>query len=176
MRDLQRFSGTGPCLLATASVDGLSAEFPFKTQSSLLTFATDQLHPQLGNGLLVRLTIPLQPDPSELGAMVNMLNERELSGHTLVPLLGGWCTSPSGMPTFVAFYPNVQGFQNQLQNIFLGMTGRAKWVAERAFGSEWSPLTAAPAAVRAMGLAEETGSGPAKGAGSILDHIRNWLG
>lgn len=96
----------GPCLLGTADEDQLAAEFPFpgKPGSSLLRMSTTEVHPRLGNGLLVRLTLPIdEPDQPSVQEIL-ALNQAEESGFTTV--LGSWCRSEEGL-VHVTFLHNL---------------------------------------------------------------------
>jgi len=129
---LQRF----PCVLATGDHSGLSAEFPFFEMTSLLTIRTNERHPQLGNGMLVRLSLPVGCPKEDWARVAIDLNARELRSLTRSPFLGSWCAGDDAI-TFVSFYPNVAHQPGLLQNLVNYSMGRARWVAEEVYGDDW---------------------------------------
>ena len=86
--------------------------------TSLLQLVTDQPHSLYGNGVLLRLELPVAFDPDTGTALVDELNRWELSGMDLPPLFGVWCLGPRA-PTFVNFIPNQYcvGIPGLLQNL-----------------------------------------------------------
>jgi len=111
---------------------GLTAEFPFLSFTSLFQAVIDEPHPQLGNGLLLRLTLPSKPDGDPYERVL-YLNELELKSLTLSHMLGSWCVGSLGV-TFVAFFPNATHDLNFI-NVALSMVLRARWVVARVFAS-----------------------------------------
>jgi hypothetical protein len=96
-----------PNLLTTADETGLSAYLPFGDDTALLRVEIDQEHPELGNGLLIRLFLPpekILPVTDIDGPLVMDLNsiEQKLfpSGH----FLGSWCLGPVGKKVQTAVY------------------------------------------------------------------------
>jgi hypothetical protein len=123
-------------VLASGDETGLTEELPFLHGTSLFQTTTDEPHPALGNGMLLRLSLPEHVSDSEGPAWANSMNCLELDRLTRTNLLGSW-TVVNNTPTFVAFYPNAarlgDGF---LTNIVMNAAGRAKWVAEER-GDNW---------------------------------------
>jgi hypothetical protein len=123
-------------VLALGDENGLTQEFPFLQSTSLLQATTNEPHPALGNGMLLRLSLPEHVSDSEGPAWANNMNRLELDRLTRTNLLGSWAVV-NNTPTFVAFYPNAarlgDGF---LTNIVMNATGRAKWIAEER-GDDW---------------------------------------
>jgi hypothetical protein len=109
---------------------------PFLHGTSLFQTTTDEPHPALGNGMLLRLSLPEHVSDSEGPAWANNMNCLELERLTRTNLVGSW-TVVNNTPTFVAFYPNAarlgDGF---LTNIVMNAVGRAKWVAGER-GDNW---------------------------------------
>lgn len=123
----------GPSVLATSDRDRLSAEFPFRDRTSLLQIETRDLHPRLGAGVRMTLTLPSLPrttDPAEEALELNGLELRDL---TRAHLLGGWCLTPEEEPSiaFHAFFPNAAYRPGVLTNLALSMAMRAAWVNEQ---------------------------------------------
>lgn len=65
-----------------------------------------QLHFQ-GAGLFCKLELPLGLSRDEGPAVINDLNELELSTPDAPPSFGAWCLSPAGRPAYVTFLPNL---------------------------------------------------------------------
>jgi hypothetical protein len=65
--------------------------------TALLQLNTDFQHPQLGDGVLMRLTLPLNVGP-ELTNALNLLEVRD--GANNADQLGGWCEAKNS-PVFV---------------------------------------------------------------------------
>ncbi|HQZ72490.1 MAG TPA: hypothetical protein PK826_14315, partial [Anaerolineae bacterium] len=95
---------SGPWVLATADVSGMTAEMPFINDvpaaaalvsgdeatppgTALLMANVDQPHPILGDGLLVRVGLPIQVDAE----FANTLNLLETTGPWETHQLGAWC-------------------------------------------------------------------------------------
>ena len=104
-----------PWVMGFAGKGGLTAEFPFTSNTpsmlaaasgqglgtAMLQLNTDFKHPQLGDGVLIRLTLPLNASP-ELTNALNLLEARD--GANNADQLGGWCEDKKG-PVFVTFIP-----------------------------------------------------------------------
>src|SRR5204863_5961875 len=97
-----------PCILATGDDRGagLTAEFPFFERTSLLRATTEEAHPQLGTGILFRLSLPITDSKQDWPKGAHLLNTRELDSFTRAPFLGSWCAGDQAI-TFVSFYPNI---------------------------------------------------------------------
>jgi hypothetical protein len=134
---LEVFQGAPNVVLATGDDDGMSVEFPFQAETSLLQALTDAPHPQLGNGVLTLLRLPVHGNDHEASRHALRLNQRELSTATRSHFLGSWCTD-EGAPVFTAFYPNIARLGgSDLLNILMSMGSRARWVAEAIYGDDW---------------------------------------
>lgn len=130
-----------PCVMASASEKGLTAEFPFKGLTSLLRVTTDEDHPRLGHGVSFRLTLPTTFSCHEEAQRFALeLNRKELVSLNRALFLGSWCDGSSGTPalTYVSFFPNAAHRPGLLPNLVMSMMLRAKWVAEEVFGDNWS--------------------------------------
>ena len=81
---------------------GLTAEFSFGDEennvlgTSMLMIQTDQRHPQLGNGLLGRLHLPLPLDNRQTAQIAASLNRFETLSLTKSHLLGSWTLKEMG--------------------------------------------------------------------------------
>lgn len=127
----------GPSVLATADRDGLSAEFPFRDSTSLLTIETRELHPRLGAGVRLTLALPRVPRDREPADEALELTGLEMRDLTRTHLLGGWCLTPDDEPllAFHAFFPNVAYRTGVLTNLAWSMAVRASWVAQQVGAS-----------------------------------------
>ena len=108
-------------LLANASRDGLTVEFPWDAgaysalerlggqgggRTALLTMTVAATNPALGPGLLATLTLPLNPEVEEAYGIADSLNHLEIEAKDAPPLFGAWCTSPSRHDVvFACFVP-----------------------------------------------------------------------
>jgi hypothetical protein len=128
----------GPYIvLASGDAEGLTTEFPLLDGTSLLQVGTDQPHPSLGNGMLVRLSLPEHAPDVDGGAWANDMNRRELASLTRAHFLGGWVVA-EGTPTFVTFYPNaLKLMPGDIQSLVMSAGLRAKWFAESLRGDDW---------------------------------------
>jgi hypothetical protein len=124
-------------VLATGDSTGLSAEFPFQSRTSLLTVTTETSNPQLGNGALLVLRLPMNIGETDGHRFAVALNRRELKLMTRAHYLGCWLWRDDGM-CFVTFLPNALRIgRGDLLNQVIAMSGRAKWVAETFYGDDW---------------------------------------
>jgi hypothetical protein len=119
--------------LATGSDTGVTAEFPFHGGTALMTMTTTERHATIGNGMLVRLTLPIRFDLDDGVRMAATLNQRELSENYLNEFMGGWCFDPRGFLTFVAFYPNVRIGNGYGGLVAQQMAIRSQWAAHSVF-------------------------------------------
>jgi hypothetical protein len=128
-------------IFANAGETGLTAEFPLEPgafsamlgdKTSLLTFQTDMPHPALGNGLFVKLELPMQFPMEELSQIANKLNWVELESIDAVPFVGAW-TASLGTNTLahVCFWPNFMYRKGLILNLCFWMGHRNRHV--RAF-------------------------------------------
>lgn len=131
-------------IFANADETGLTAEYPFGEQTSLLTLKTGEPHPVLGNGLSIQLTLPLMPGEEESldGVQTALaMNAREVTEHTDSHFTGSWCADPRGL-AYRSFFPNLLGGgPGWVTNVVLAMTRRAKWAAD-VFGRAFDPHAA----------------------------------
>jgi hypothetical protein len=137
MLEALAFFQNPPCVLATGSETGLSAELPFGDFTSLLQMKTGETNLWHGCGLLTLLSFPAAESGQENVAAARLaleLNELELASLTRCHFLGSWCPGRQAL-TFVSFLPNVLR-REKLAQVLVGchMLGRARWVTEEVFG------------------------------------------
>ncbi len=127
----------GGSVLTFGGASGLSAEFPFQSRTSLLTVSTRERNPQLGNGVLLALRLPMNIDERDGVRFAAELTRRELSSLTRAHLLGSWCWRDEGLH-FTTFLPNIAHVgPGDLLNVVMAMGVRARWVAETFYGDDW---------------------------------------
>ena len=129
---------SGNTVLATGDADGLTAELPFQSETSLLTVATRESHPQLGNGVLIKLTLPVLFSEEDGPRFASELNRRELESLTQMLTSWGAGAGTTRFVHYVTFLPNVLNLgEGDLFNFLGASYGRAKWVAETIYGDDW---------------------------------------
>ena len=118
---------------ANGGTTGVTAEFPFGDDTAMVTFDTRQPHPQLGNGLLIRLNLPIQLPVDRANRLAVALNSLEYVSFVRSHFIGSWCVAElngSFMPIYVAFYPNALYRPGLVLNLLMGSGLRARWVRE----------------------------------------------
>jgi hypothetical protein len=131
--------------LATGGPDGLTAEFPFQSKTALLRARTQSPHPQLGNGLLLLLSLPMTVDSAEGTQLAHELNQLEMASLSQAHYLGSWCCQDKTV-THCAFFANALRFGGRdLLNLILSAGARARWVNEFMSGADPGRLPARPA-------------------------------
>lgn len=124
-------------VLATGDATGLSAEFPFQSRTSLLRVSSESANPQLGNGVLLVLHLPMAIGEADGLRFAAELTRRELRSLTRGHFIGAWCWRDDGMH-HVTFLPNaVHLGRGDLLNVAISMGLRARWVAETFYGDNW---------------------------------------
>lgn len=122
-----------PCVMATGDESGLTAEYPYPGNTSLVRLSTTERNPRAGNGLLALLTIPKgRSDPATARQALDW-NEKELRSFTRTHFLGSWCMSDTGL-TYATFYPNCIHREGCLMNIALTDIVRLQWLTEDILG------------------------------------------
>jgi hypothetical protein len=118
---------------STADRAGLTGEFAWgENQTSMMTSVLDQPHPQLGNGVLTRLNLPLSLDPEASAWLAGLLNQLEVKSLTRAHLLGAWCGAEAGgshTGVFVSFMPNAMYKPGLLTQMLISLASRARWAA-----------------------------------------------
>lgn len=124
-----------PCLFATGSPDGITAEFPHPQHSYMLRLLASERHPRLGSGLLATLNLPEGGDDIATACAALSLNAREQSSPT--HCLGSWCATSSGL-AFSAFFPNAMANDGIPMSAAFNMIHRAKWHCENLHDFDWA--------------------------------------
>jgi hypothetical protein len=145
------------CLLANGDKKGLTAEFPFREQSSLLRLTADAPHPNLGSGLLALLTLPAGASREERAVLAVKLNGLEVEQMTHADFLGSWSEDDEGV-TYVSFVPSVLYAPGSLDDLVRSLAFRAKWAAEGVFGDDWALRRGTSSIERAQAYAKGKGS------------------
>lgn len=128
--------GRSDSCFGTGDPAGLTLETPFGDDSALVRLMTDQAHPQLGNGLLVTLQLPMLGDEKEIVKLTNELNYMEAIMWTGFPLLGCWHSRELGeqaVAAFSLFVPNALYQPMIATNAAFWMLHRARWVRSSRF-------------------------------------------
>jgi hypothetical protein len=132
-----------PWTLATGGPGGLTAEFPFTgsvpamgtmmgirsgpgplPETALCTVSTDQPHPQLGSGALIRLHLPV----TGTSRMAADLNFNESNEWAECHQLGAWCRNGTDV-VFVTFLPSAAWAPGLMQSMLFSTALRARWAA-----------------------------------------------
>jgi hypothetical protein len=130
-----------PCLMATGDEDGVTAEYPFLGESSLVTFVTNEDHPSLGPGLLVMLRLPGVMDDGEAATLAMRLNGLERTAETGVAFTGSWCSDEKSV-AWVSFFPTIVQQSGLLSLLGVNMLGRAHFIATKVYGDDWTRVPA----------------------------------
>jgi hypothetical protein len=129
--------GFGVVVAVNGDENGLSVELPFQSRTSLITVTTRSPNPQLGNGVLLVLHLPMTIGERDGIRFAAALTRRELEMVTRSHLLGSWCWRDDGLH-FVSFLPNLAHLgRGDLLNLVMSTGMRAKWVAETFYGDDW---------------------------------------
>jgi hypothetical protein len=137
-QDLQdRYLSGPPCLLANAGDTGITAEFPFGAESSLMQASREETHPLIGNGLLVRSAFDLDHVRDACCHDPLALNAWEIE-HANQPFFGSWCPSKNGRVAFVTFVPNALQHPAAATNSIMLSVGRARTMSTKWLGDDWS--------------------------------------
>ncbi|MDP8248216.1 MAG: hypothetical protein P9M00_08775 [Candidatus Tritonobacter lacicola] len=126
-----------PWVVASEGRNAMTAEFPFygdrpavmgACETALLQATAEEKHPQLGSGLLLRITLP--PIGVEATAdLACQLNSDEAGEWSRSHMLGAWCIGDMGI-TFVSFIPAALYRERLLDTMILSMAMRARWAKE----------------------------------------------
>lgn len=122
-------------LACSGDAGGVTVEFPWGDntstsshdgRTSLLTLDSTSRHPFLGNGLFMKLELPVQFPQSIVAAMSNILNIAEMGAVDAVPMYGAWCSKiDSERLAFVCFCPNIGYFPGLAANFAVWMMHRS---------------------------------------------------
>jgi hypothetical protein len=119
-----------PCLMCSGDEKGLSAEFPYGKETSLLRIETEVEHPLFStDAICLTLILPLDAvETPNMMANIMEMNRREQSDLDLSWSLGSWMISRQGglRLAYRIWMPNSMFQKNMLINLGLGMVARAR--------------------------------------------------
>lgn len=95
-----------------------------------LEVLADEAHPELGNGLMFRLKLPIRMSPQKVAHTAIALNNLERKEWLRAQFLGSWCYD-NGALEFECFVPNTCYHADILEAISLSMAIRAEWANEQ---------------------------------------------
>lgn len=127
-----------PCVLCNGDESGMTAEFPFESQTQLLT-VKEKYHQRFGKGLEILLRLPLEAEPEQLSKLAFELNENELEEISPSYFLGSWFVDESVGPTlaFLHFIPFAYFQPNILTNYVTQFRIRAEWIDQVLNEADW---------------------------------------
>jgi hypothetical protein len=141
-----------PARLATAGGPGLTVEFPFGERSSLCRMVADQSHPRLGNGLLLLQSFPIENSATSDGIKLALsMNHTELVEQPFGYGFGSY-SYRDGMLHFSCFLPNAMYRGGLLPNLYFTCASRARAVALRLTGMDWTAKSFSPSRTGIGGL------------------------
>jgi hypothetical protein len=141
-----------PAMLATAGGPGLTVEFPFGEGSSLCRLVADQRHPRLGNGLLLLQSFPSAKMAVSDGVRLALsLNQAELMEQPFGYGFGSY-SYRADMLHFSCFFPNAMYRPGLLPNLYYTCASRARAVALRLTGMDWTAESFRPSRTGLGGL------------------------
>jgi hypothetical protein len=120
-------------LVANADEEGLSTEVAFGAENALITASGDEPHPQLGHGVLLRLSLPVTLSEAAAATLALDLSSAEGGALTSSHVLGAWCSAEQGdghIPVFVSFVPNAVYRPRLLFNLVVSLAMKAQWARE----------------------------------------------
>ena len=131
-------------LYCNAGQSSLTAEFAWEEgvssamlgeSTSLMRFESRMPHPVAGNGLFIRLDLPITLEREELADCANYLNLYELQGVDTPPFFGAWCSQlDNGTLTYIGFWPNFMFKSGTVASIAFWCRARS-WIARQALGN-----------------------------------------
>jgi hypothetical protein len=123
-----------PCLMCNGDNQGLSAEFPYGGNSSMLLISVDAEHPLFGPAINIALILPIDSDYSSVAMeAVLEMNRKEQSDHDIPWSFGSWCIDQQMSPClgYRLWIPYAMFQQNLLINLAIGMAARARRCCEK---------------------------------------------
>jgi hypothetical protein len=130
--------GRSDACLGFANPVWLGAQTPFGNEVATINFHTDQSHPQLGNGLLAVLQLPVHGTINAMAKIAAELNFREARSWTGFPLLGCWSVTEKDQSeekrlAFGLFVPNALYRSGLATLIAHWFVDRARWARQERF-------------------------------------------
>lgn len=116
-------------LFVNSGESGLAAETVFGDDSALITVAGNEPHPQLGQGILFRLSLPITLSEITAARMALELNRAE-AALTFSYLCGAWTSmevAGAYVLVFVSFLPNALYKPKLLSNLVKSLLVKSHW-------------------------------------------------
>jgi hypothetical protein len=110
--------------------NGLTAEFQFGDQTSMMRVVTEEPNPSIGSGVGMFLHLPMWGTFEDAAAIAGALNRAEANNKAQSHLIGSWCAKTVGensMPAFASFIPAALHKPGLLMNLMFSAAGRAAW-------------------------------------------------
>jgi hypothetical protein len=110
--------------------NGLTAEFQFGDETSMMRVVTDEPNPSIGSGVGMFLHLPMWGTLEDAAAIAGALNRAEANNKSQSHLIGSWCAKTMGensMPAFATFIPSALHQPGLLTNLMFSAAGRAMW-------------------------------------------------
>lgn len=118
-----------------AREDGIEVEFPFGEETSFARLDAADPHRRIGNGLRVRLFLPVEGTADEQLERANALNQAEALGGSETMHYGAWCLDAGAagerdtpLLQYQMFMPNGFHRVGVAQDASYGVARRAQWV------------------------------------------------
>ena len=116
---------------STGGKDGLSAELSFGNETALIAADGGQPHPQLGNGVLLLLKLPMTLSAPMAACVATDLNATDANNFAGSHLMGAWCSTEISrgrhIPVFASFVPNMLFRPGLLLALILSLGQKARW-------------------------------------------------
>jgi hypothetical protein len=129
LNEIRETLNQGNCL-SMGDENGLSAEFPFGDETSLLKVLTEESNPWIGSGVGIFLQLPIWTSENEASLVAGAFNRAEADDKCLSYFTGSWCSKQVGeeyMVAFATFIPAVFHQPLLLTNFVFSATRRAAW-------------------------------------------------
>jgi hypothetical protein len=129
LNDIREMLNQGNCL-SMGDENGLSAEFSFGDETSLLKVLTEESNPWIGSGVGLFLQLPVWATQEETSNIAGAFNRAEANDKCLSHLTGSWCSKKMGENFMVAFATFIPALLHQpilLTNFVYSAAGRARW-------------------------------------------------
>lgn len=110
--------------------NGLTAEFQFGDNTSMMRVITEEPNPSIGSGVGMFLHLPMWGTFEDAAAIAGALNRAEANNQARSHLIGSWCAKTVGensMPAFAIFIPTALHKPGLLTNMMFSAAGRAAW-------------------------------------------------
>jgi len=130
LNQIREILNSGNCF-SMGDDTGLTAEFPFGEDTSMLRVITTEPHPVIGSGVGLFLHVPMWGTEEDAAQIAGALNRAEADKQSMSHLLGSWCAKTIGessLPVFAFFLPTALHQPGLLMNLVFSFAGRANWV------------------------------------------------